>query len=132
MKWYHNDVVMGTGVKAGDYQYQLVIENIQPEQAGRYKCVAENDAGVATCTAHLVVQQQQQQVDISEESFVSSKAVFSQSSTVFTSSQENNTFRSVSRQVEQSISKVSGQAAAQEVIQLFFIIQRLVPFIFSY
>ena len=123
---------MGPGVKAGDYQYQLVIENIQPEQAGRYKCVAENDAGVATCTAHLVVQQQQQQVDISEESFVSRKAVFSQSSTVFTSSQENNTFRSVSRQVEQSISKVSAQAAAQEVIQLFFIIQRLVPFIFSY
>ena len=123
---------MGPGVKAGDYQYQLVIENIQPEQAGRYKCVAENDEGVATCTAHLVVQQQQQQVDISEESFVSRKAVFSQSSTVFTSSQENNTFRSVSRQVEQSISKVSAQAAAQEVIQLFFIIQRLVPFIFSY
>ena len=90
---------MGPGVKAGDYQYQLVIENIQPEQAGRYKCVAENDAGVATCTAHLVVQQQQQQVDISEESFVSRKAVFSQSSTVFTSSQDNNTFRSVSRQV---------------------------------
>jgi hypothetical protein len=68
---------------------------------------------VATCTAHLVVQQPaDKQLDISEESFFSRKAVFSQSSTVFTS--QENSFRSVSRQVEKSITKVTGQTA-QEV-----------------
>ena len=114
MKWYHNDVIIGPGLKGtGENHYQLVVENVQPEQAGRYKCVAENEAGVATCTAHLVVNQQpDKQLDISEESFFSRKAVFSQSSTVFTS--QENSFRSVSRQVEKSITKVTGQAA-QEV-----------------
>lgn len=80
----------------------------RPEHAGRYKCVAESESGVATCMADATVQPRKQ-----DDSFVSRRAVFSQSSTVVSSSQESS-YRSVTRQVQQSITQVSGQQMAQQ------------------
>lgn len=89
--------------KVGENQYRLAIDMARPEHGGRYKCVAESDAGVATCLADVVVQLRQP-----DQSFVSRRAVFSQSSTTF-SSQENS-YRSVTKQVQQSVTQVTGQA----------------------
>ena len=79
----------------------------RPEHAGRYKCVAESESGVATCIADAIVRPRQP-----DESFVSRRAVFSQSSTVFSSSQECSSYsKSVTRQVVQ----VTAGQAVQEV-----------------
>lgn len=89
--------------KVGEHQYRLSIDMIRPDHAGRYKCVAESESGVATCVADVVVQPRQP-----DDSFVSRRAIFSQSSTVY-SSQESQ-FRSVTKHVQQSVTQVTGQA----------------------
>lgn len=83
---------------------------IRPEHAGRYKCVAESQNGVATCLADVVVQPRKP-----DDSFVSRRAVFSQSSTVF-SSQETS-FRSATKHVQQSVTQVAGQAVQAVVTE---------------
>lgn len=120
VRWYFNDQLIsssGTGAsgfapketKVGENQYRLSVDMARPEHAGRYKCVAESESGVATCVADAVVQPRQP-----DESFVSRRAIFSQSSTVFSSSQESG-FKSVTRQVQQTVTQVTGQQAVQEV-----------------
>lgn len=92
--------------KIGEHQYRLSIDMVRPEHAGRYKCVAESECGVATCVADVTIQQREP-----DDSFVSRRAVFSQSSTVF-SSQESS-FRSTTRQVQQTVTQVTGQSVQQ-------------------
>lgn len=83
---------------------------VRPEHAGRYKCVAESPSGIATCIADVVVRPRQP-----DESFVSRRAVFSQSSTVSTSHDGGSSYRSVTRQVQQSVTQVTGQAVQGEI-----------------
>lgn len=89
----------------------------RPEHGGRYKCVAESQSGVATCVADATVQPRKQ-----DDSFVNRRAVFSQSSTVV-SSQESS-YRSVTRQVQQSITQVTGQAAQQMATERTEVIEK--------
>jgi hypothetical protein len=58
-----------------------------------------------------------------DDSFVSRRAVFSQSSTVVSSSQESN-YRSVTRQVQQSITQVSGQMAQQTATERTEVVEK--------
>lgn len=102
----------------GENQYRLSIGMARPEHAGRYKCVAESESGVATCMADATVQPRKQ-----DDSFVSRRAVFSQSSTVVSSSQESN-YRSVTRQVQQSITQVSGQMAQQTATERTEVVEK--------
>ena len=90
----------------------------RPEHAGRYKCVAESESGVATCMADAIVQPRKQ-----DDSFVSRRAVFSQSSTVV-SSQESSSYRSVTRQVQQSITQVTGQMAQQTATERTEVVEK--------
>jgi hypothetical protein len=102
----------------GENQYRLSIGMARPEHAGRYKCVAESESGVATCMADATVQPRKQ-----DDSFVSRRAVFSQSSTVVSSSQESS-YRSVTRQVQQSITQVSGQMAQQTATERTEVVEK--------
>jgi hypothetical protein len=42
-----------------DGLFQLVIEDVQPEDIGRYKCVAFNEDGEMSCKAKLVLQEEE-------------------------------------------------------------------------
>lgn len=118
VKWYWNDQLILPSsfgprtTKLGDDQHRLTINIVRPDQAGQYKCVAESETGVATCLSDVVVVPKP-----AEDSFVSRRAVFSQSSTVF-SSQES-TFKSVTHQVQQAVTQVAGQPV-KEVNHLSF------------
>lgn len=115
MKWYHNDQLILPSsfgpktTKLGENQYRLSINMVRQDQAGQYKCVAESEAGVASCLADVTVNPK-----APEDSFVNRRAVFSQSSTVFTSHESS--FKSVTHQVQHSVAQVAGQAV-KEVTQ---------------
>lgn len=92
----------------------------RPEHAGRYKCVAESECGVATCMADATVQPRKQ-----DDSFVSRRAVFSQSSTVVSSQESSSSsYRSVTRQVQQSITQVTGQMAQQTATERTEVVEK--------
>ncbi|KAK4037071.1 hypothetical protein OUZ56_029111 [Daphnia magna] len=123
VQWHFNDqpiTASGFGFKTtkiGENQYRLSVDMARPEHGGRYKCVAESQSGVATCVADATVQPRKQ-----DDSFVNRRAVFSQSSTVV-SSQESS-YRSVTRQVQQSITQVTGQAAQQMATERTEVIEK--------
>lgn len=49
LRWQHNGIDLETnGTKYHQHVTMLTIENIQTDEAGTYKCIAENEAGEAT------------------------------------------------------------------------------------
>ena len=40
-----------------DGQFALIIKNVKPEHAGKYKCVAFNEVGEASCNGNLLVEE---------------------------------------------------------------------------
>ncbi|KAI9552427.1 hypothetical protein GHT06_022793 [Daphnia sinensis] len=123
VQWHFNDQPITASsfgfktTKIGENQYRLSVDMARPEHGGRYKCVAESQSGVATCVADATVEPRKQ-----DDSFVNRRAVFSQSSTVV-SSQESS-YRSVTRQVQQSITQVTGQAVQQMATERTKVIEK--------
>lgn len=67
VKWYKNGVEMVTmpedrerfDVSLAGQKARLVVDSVRESDAGRYTCTARNVAGIASCTADVVVRRTQ-------------------------------------------------------------------------
>lgn len=73
--WYHDKtkVVDGERIKIvqsdDDHLYSLIIDDLGPEDSGKYKCVAQNEAGETVEQAKLVVKEKPIAPDFEGEQF---------------------------------------------------------------
>ncbi|XP_070494833.1 titin isoform X6 [Chironomus tepperi] len=129
IKWYFNDMpVHGRDFlisTSGDRQV-LTIPNVAPETVGKISCIAENEAGKATCVAMLsgsgiplsTEEQFTTQEDISGSSFITMQKHITTTTTTKQSNVFGNgvppqsQFHSTSEQIDSSYKKV-GDAPAE-------------------
>lgn len=62
LEWFKDAVDVEEGerhsfIDHGEGQYSLVIRDIEEDDMGEYCCVAENQAGRATCAGYLTVEE---------------------------------------------------------------------------
>ena len=109
VQWFHEDRLISSQPPASgqDGQHRLAVDHFKAEQAGVYKCVAENDCGVASCQAVVTVKPPE------TASFSSRKAVFSQSSSSTTA--EVVQHKSVRFQEEKVVVEVEEESARMSV-----------------
>lgn len=116
VRWYFDDQPIsstGFGPKAckiGENQFRLAIELVRLEHAGRYKCKAESEAGVATCVADV-------EVEPREDSFLCRRAVFAQPKVAYKS--QESILKPAPRKLQPSITQVSGKFGQQSIQQNF-------------
>lgn len=59
MKWFKGSRELVSGesctISLEDFVTELELLEVEPSQSGDYSCLVTNDAGSASCTAHLFV-----------------------------------------------------------------------------
>lgn len=129
VKWFFNDhPVQGKDflVSTSGERQVLTIPSVTHQNVGKISCIAENDAGKATCVAHLTLSESgiplategqfSTQEDVSGSSFITTEKHITTTTThktnVFGNGPPQSQFHSTSEQIDSSYKKI-GDAPAE-------------------